>query len=172
MPSREIINYPHPTLRKVAKPLAAVDDEVRTTVDAMAKLMREAKGVGLAAPQVDWSVRLFVVETEHEPSNLAVYVNPEILDRQGKVTAEEGCLSLPEIRGKVERATTVRVRYRTLDGQEVVEDAKGLRARAIQHEYDHLEGILILSRMSPAERKLNAAQVKELEERFREAQAS
>lgn len=164
-PPLDIVLYPHPTLRKVAVPVTAVDDAVRARVEVMTRLMREAQGVGLAAPQVDWSVRLFLVDVTG--GDLRVFINPRILSRQGRATAEEGCLSLPDIRGRVERAVQVRVAYTDLEGREVEEAFQDLTARAVQHEYDHLEGILILSRMSPAERRLNDRLVKDLEADFR-----
>jgi peptide deformylase len=120
--------------------------------------MYDEPGIGLAAPQVAASVRLFVVDTQWneeggEP-NATVLINPELTHIEGKVTWEEGCLSVPDYTADVERASDVTIRYTDLDGKEVIEEAEGLRAVCLQHELDHLDGILFIDRISRLKRSL------------------
>ncbi len=142
-----------PVLRQRAVEVAAVDDEVRTLVEDLVDTMRADKGVGLAANQVGVARRVAVVDTNDGQPPL-VLINPVILERSGKAVEEEGCLSIPEIYGNVERALHVVVETTGLDGERVKVEADELRARAVQHEIDHLDGILVLDRLSPLKRKL------------------
>ena len=131
-----------PVLREPTKPVAAVTDELRRLVDDMFETMHAAKGIGLAAPQVGRLERLFVAEVDE--AKVAIF-NPEIVDATGKpVKAEEGCLSIPEIYGDVQRPPQVTVRGLDADGQPVTLEATGLLARCFQHEIDHLHGRLFL----------------------------
>jgi peptide deformylase len=151
----EIITYPHPTLRRVSKPLRRVDADLRKTIREMFGLMYSAKGIGLAANQVDLPLRLFIVNLEAKPDagEELVFINPVIsLPRGGSDEAEEGCLSLPGLYGQVVRPKQVRINAYSLDGREIQMDATGLMARCVQHELDHLDGVLFTDRMSAAAR--------------------
>jgi len=151
----QIITYPHPTLRRVSKPLRRVDADLRKKIREMFELMYGAKGIGLAANQVDLPLRLFVVNLEAKPDagEELVFINPVIsLPRGGSEEAEEGCLSLPGLYGQVVRPKQVRINAYGLDGREIQTDATGLFARCVQHELDHLDGVLFTDRMSPSAR--------------------
>jgi peptide deformylase len=150
-----IITYPHPTLRRVSKPLRRVDAELRGVIRQMFDLMYQAKGIGLAANQVDLPLRLFIVNLEARPDagEELVFINPVIsLPRGGSEEAEEGCLSLPGLYGQVVRPKQVRLCAYSLTGQEFEADATGLFARCVQHELDHLDGVLFPDRMSTTAR--------------------
>jgi peptide deformylase len=147
-----IIQYPHPTLRHVSKPLKRVDKELQSIVRGMFDLMYEAKGIGLAANQVDLPYRLFVINLEADPAAAdqeLVFLNPVLTSRKGNAEAEEGCLSLPGLYGEVKRPETVVLNAFNLRGEEVTMPLEGLFARAVQHEIDHLDGILFIDRLSP-----------------------
>jgi peptide deformylase len=151
----EIITYPHPTLRRVSKPLRRVDAELRGVIRQMFDLMYAAKGIGLAANQVDLPLRLFIVNLEAKPGagEELVFINPVIsLPRGGGEEAEEGCLSLPGLYGQVIRPKQVRVNAYSLAGHEIEAEATGLFARCVQHELDHLDGVLFPDRMSTTAR--------------------
>jgi len=151
----QIITYPHPTLRRVSKPLRRVDADLRKKIREMFELMYGAKGIGLAANQVDLPLRLFVFNLEAKPDagEELVFINPVIsLPRGGSEEAEEGCLSLPGLYGQVVRPKQVRINAYGLDGREIQTDATGLFARCVQHELDHLDGVLFTDRMSPSAR--------------------
>lgn len=151
----QILTYPHPTLRRVAKPIRRVDAELRNTIRAMFDRMYEAKGIGLAANQVDLPLRLFLVNLEAKPDagEELVFINPVIsLPRGGAEESEEGCLSLPGLYGPVVRPRQVRINAYNLRGEEITADVSGLMARCVQHELDHLDGVLFPDRMSPAAR--------------------
>ncbi len=153
--SLNIITYPHPTLRRVSKPLRRVDAELRQRIREMFELMYAAKGIGLAANQVDLPLRLFVVNLESNPEvgQEQVFINPVIsMPRGGSEESEEGCLSLPGLYGQVVRPKQVRINAYGLDGKEVQIDATGLLARCVQHELDHLDGVLFPDRMSASAR--------------------
>jgi peptide deformylase len=141
-----------PVLRERAKEVGAVDDEVRRLVEDLRETMHAYKGVGLAANQVGVARRVAVVETEE--NDLLVLIDPEIVEREGQIDDEEGCLSIPDIYGDVRRAAHVVVETTTLDGQRVRVPATELKARAIQHEIDHLDGILFLDRLGLLKRQL------------------
>jgi len=141
-----------PVLRERAKEVGVVDDEVRRLVEDLRETMHAYKGVGLAANQVGVARRVAVVETEG--SDLLVLIDPEIVEKEGQIDDEEGCLSIPDLYGDVRRAATVVVETTTLDGQRVRVPAADLRARAIQHEIDHLDGILFVDRLGLLKRQL------------------
>jgi peptide deformylase len=153
----QILQAPHPALRRVARPVPAVTDEVRRLMDDMLETMYRAPGIGLAAPQIDVDSRIIVIdlakeETARTPLRI---VNPEIVWRSGEVvTMEEGCLSLPDQFAEIRRPAAVRVRF--LDGagdaQEVA--AEGMLARCLQHEIDHLDGILFVDHLSALRRNM------------------
>jgi peptide deformylase len=153
---RTILHYPDARLRERGKRVEAMTPELRQLVDDMAETMYAAPGVGLAATQVGEAWQIFVVDcaAEGEPSDLRVFVNPEILSLEGKVTFDEGCLSFPGAREEVERADVVRVRAQDREGKVFELEAQGLLAIAIQHEYDHLQGVLMIDRLGPLKKRL------------------
>jgi peptide deformylase len=146
-----IVKYPHPALRHKSKPLTRVDAELVRVVREMFDLMYEHKGVGLAANQVDLPYRLFIINTEGDPTQGEehVFINPVISRRTGMDEAEEGCLSFPDIYAPVRRPDKATISAYNLSGEEIQYDLTGLFARAVQHEYDHLDGKLFIDRLSP-----------------------
>jgi peptide deformylase len=152
---RPILEYPDARLRTVAAPVEHVDDEIRRLVEDMAETMYAAPGVGLAAPQVGVSLRLFVIDVadEKEPSRFAAYINPEIVERHGAQNWKEGCLSFPGVSESVKRAERVRVRALDIHGEPFELEAEGLLAVAIQHENDHLDGVLMIDKVGPIQRR-------------------
>jgi peptide deformylase len=156
MAIRTILHYPDPRLREPGKRVSALTDELRQLIDDMAETMYAAPGVGLAATQIGEPWQVFVVDCapEGQPSDLRVFVNPEILSEDGKHTSEEGCLSFPGAREEVERSTRVRVRAQGREGTWFELEAEGLLAVAIQHEYDHLQGVLMIDRLGPLKKRL------------------
>jgi peptide deformylase len=149
-----ILEYPDPRLRKKAAPVTVVDDAMRQLADDMLETMYAAKGVGLAATQVDVHVRMIVLDVSEERNQPLVLFNPEILELEGSGPGEEGCLSLPGIYDKLTRATHIRVRALARDGKPFEMDAEGLLAICIQHEVDHLEGKLFVDYLSELKRQL------------------
>ncbi len=147
-----IVYYPHPTLRHRSKPLRRVDNEFRKIVREMLDLMYEHKGIGLAANQVDLPYRFFIVNLEGDPAKGEefVFINPVISRRRGTAEGEEGCLSFPEIYAPVKRSEKIVISAYNLAGEEVNYEINGMLARAAQHEYDHLDGVLFIDRLSPA----------------------
>lgn len=145
----KIICFPHPTLRRKSKPIRRVDDELRRIARTMFELMYAAKGVGLAANQVDLPIRMFVANLEANPEKgeELVFINPIVSNPKGTEEQEEGCLSLPGLYGTVIRPKQVRVAAYNLRGEEVDMVATGLLARVVQHELDHLDGVLFIDRM-------------------------
>ena len=156
MAIRTISPYPDPRLRNKAEVVAKVTPELEQLIDDMAETMYAAPGVGLAATQIGEPVRLFLIDIagEDEPSNLLVFLNPEIIERTGTQTWEEGCLSFPGVSEELERAASVRVRALGRDGQPFELSAEGLLAVAIQHENDHLDGVLMIDRMGLLKRRI------------------
>lgn len=147
----EIVTHGHPALRRRADPIPEVTPEVRRLADEMLHLMKQREGIGLAANQVDRPLRVFVTRAPDDRER--VFINPELV-RTGIDTAsgEEGCLSIPGPRAEVERAAEVRVQARNLRGRRFTLDAHGMLARVIQHELDHLNGVLFIDHLSEAER--------------------
>ena len=143
-----ILRFPDPRLKKVAKPVAEVTPALRKLVADMAETMYEAPGIGLAATQVDVHQRVVVIDTSEEKNRLQVFINPVLMSSDGAQVGEEGCLSVPGIYDKVERAERVRVRYLDLDGREQTLDADGLLAVCLQHEIDHLNGHVFVDHLS------------------------
>ena len=148
----QVLKYPHPALRHPTKPLRRVDGEIKNVVRTMFDLMYEKQGIGLAANQVGLPYRLFILNLEADPQKAPehVFINPVISRRSGTVEAEEGCLSFPEIYAPVKRSDKVVISAYNLAGEEVNHRLDGLMARAFQHEYDHLDGVLLIDRLSPA----------------------
>ncbi|NOX94175.1 MAG: peptide deformylase [Alphaproteobacteria bacterium] len=156
MAIREIITAPDGRLRKVlSKPVERVDDALRSLMDDMLETMYDAPGIGLAAVQIGEPLRVIVMDlagADEEPAPI-YFVNPEILEPSDEVTLhEEGCLSVPEFYDEVERPTTCRIKYLDYEGNEQVLEAEGLMATCVQHEVDHLEGVLFIDHLSRLKR--------------------
>lgn len=171
MALRPILKYPDPRLKQVAEPVKVVDEEIRRLVDDMAETMYDAPGVGLAANQIGVLLRVFVIDIagEDEPSDLKVFINPEILSAEGTQTWEEGCLSFPGVMEEIKRAERVRVRALGRDGQPFELEADGLLAVAIQHENDHLNGVVMLDKLNAVKRKLLGRKLAQKKEASAEA---
>lgn len=149
-----------PVLREVSTAIGAIDAETRQLVEDLFDTMRADDGVGLAANQLGIARRAAVVEVSDEPS--VVLIDPVIVERNGKIRGEEGCLSIPDIFGDIDRAQRVVVETTTLDGERVRVEATDLRARAIQHEIDHLDGVLFIDHLSPLKRRMLMTRWKKL----------
>lgn len=170
-----IVEFPDPVLRRRAEPVREITDEIRRIAERMIELMDEADGIGLAAPQVGLSLRMFVTRVpEVEPADdetldrasapALVYINPELRSPEPPIEPlSEGCLSIPGIRGDVLRPRTITVEARDLAGERITRVASGLAARCWQHEFDHLEGVLILDRFTQMSRLRNRAAIRSLE---------
>ena len=143
-----ILRFPDPRLKKVAAPVVRVDDSIRKLAADMAETMYEAPGIGLAATQVDVHKRVVVIDVSEEKSELRVFVNPVLSHCDGSQVGEEGCLSVPGIYDKVERAEQVTVDYLDLDGEARSLRADGLLAVCLQHEVDHLNGTVFVDHLS------------------------
>ena len=155
MALREILTYPDERLRTPAEPVAEVNDEIRQLVEDMAETMYAAEGVGLAANQIGVLKRIFVIDIagEDETSDLKVFINPEILETDGTQTFSEGCLSFPGAREDIKRAESVRVRALDANGEPFELHATGLLAVAIQHENDHINGVLMIDKVGAIARR-------------------
>ena len=153
---RTILHYPDKRLRDRGERIEAITPELQSLIDDMAETMYAAPGVGLAATQIGVALQLFIVDIadESSPSDLRVFINPEILERTGDVTWQEGCLSFPGVQEDIDRAAHVRVRAQGRDGKTFELEAEGLLAVAIQHEYDHLQGVLMIDKMGPLKKRL------------------
>src|SRR5258707_11903638 len=149
-----ILEYPDPRLRKTAQRVESVDDAVRQLVADLLETMYAAKGVGLAATQVDVHRRVIVLDVSEERNQPMVFINPELVKTEGRGAGEEGCLSVPDVFDKVQRATHIRVRALGSEGKPFEMDADGLLAVCIQHEMDHLEGKLFVDYLSELKRQL------------------
>ncbi|MFM7299213.1 MAG: peptide deformylase [Planctomycetota bacterium] len=171
-----VVYYPDPVLRKVAKPVEAFDDELRATVAAMFDLMYRAEGCGLAAPQTGLERRILVLNPTGDPAQkeheLAL-VNVTIVERSGPMTLhDEGCLSFPQMYAEIKRPERCRVVAYDPSGNKIETEYAGFLARVVQHEYDHLEGVLLVDRMSPADKARNKAALAELVDTYRRSQSA
>ena len=164
-----IIQYPDPRLKRVSPPVTAFDAGLADLAARMFDLMREARGVGLAAPQVGVNVRLFVMNHTGEPADDRAYVNPVLTDADGEDEDDEGCLSLPKITVPVIRSLSLRMRAQTLAGEPVEQVETGYVARIWQHETDHLNGVLLTDRMGPVAKLTNRKVLRDLEEKYADA---
>lgn len=152
--------YGEEVLRKKSIDVKEINEEVLTILDNMVETNKEAGGVGLAGPQVGVNLNIFILDINDVVRKV---INPEFLElSDDKVEVEEGCLSIPGVYKKVERSARVKIKYTTEDGEEVVEEAEGLLARAFQHEYDHLQGVLFVDKMGPVAKKLASNKLKKL----------
>jgi len=148
-----ILEYPDPRLRTKAEPVTVFDAALKQQVADMFETMYAAPGIGLAATQVNWHHRLLVIDVSEEKNQPLVFINPEILAREGQATGEEGCLSVPGIYDDVPRAARVRVRAQDVDGKTFESDLDGMLAVCVQHEMDHLEGKLFVDYLSELKRQ-------------------
>ena len=148
-----VLHFPDPRLRKKARPVAAVDVQVRQLSRDMLETMYAENGIGLAATQVNVQQRVVVMDLSAEKNEPLVLVNPEIMQKTGMEEMEEGCLSVPGFSDLVQRAEKISYRYLDLDGEEIQAEADGLRAVCIQHEIDHLDGKLFIDYLSPMKRQ-------------------
>jgi len=159
-----IVKFPDPILQRPSAPVTEFDDELRKLVADMFESMYAAQGIGLAAPQIGIAKRLTVIDLSNkkEPKDKVVLINPEITLQEGKQLEEEGCLSLPEIREKVSRAAKVKVKAQDVTGEWFEIEGEELLARAMQHEIDHLDGVLFIDRLSRLKRDLVIRRIKKL----------
>jgi peptide deformylase len=163
MALREILVVPNPILKQVSAPVAVVDDDLRALMDDMLETMYAAPGIGLAAVQIGVPKQVIVMDLarDDEPKQPRYFVNPEIVWKSDEVVPyEEGCLSVPEIYDEVERPAKVRLRYLNYRGEPVEEEAEGLFAVCIQHEMDHLAGVLFIDHLSRLKREQAVKKVK------------
>ena len=147
----KVRKYGDPTLRRRALPIEEVTPEIRQTIADMTETMYDEVGIGLAAPQVGIPLRLIVVADE-EGRGVQAVLNPAIVEQGGETTGEEGCLSIPGVFAPVVRSSWVKVEARDVNGQPMAINARGLRARVLQHEIDHLDGVLFIDRVDPVTR--------------------
>lgn len=156
MAQREILQYPDPRLREVAKPVASVTPEVQALADDMAETMYASNGCGLAATQIGVPLRVFVVDcaVDDEPSDLKVFINPEIVEADGSQVWNEGCLSFPGVNEEIKRAEHVTMRALDREGRPFEVRADGLLAVALQHELDHLNGVLMIDKLNAIKRRM------------------
>jgi len=153
MAKLKILEFPDPRLRTKATPVEAVDDALRTLIADMLETMYAAPGIGLAATQVDVHKRLLVADVSPDQSEPHAFINPEILEKDGVIVSDEGCLSVPGYYEEVERAEHIRLRFLDRNGDEQEMEAEGLLAVCIQHEIDHLDGKLFVDYLSEAKRQ-------------------
>lgn len=168
-----IVTYNDPILKESTKPISENSDELQKLIDDMFDTMYEASGVGLAAPQIGKSIQLFVMDADaiteeiddEEDVGPIVFINPEIVGKDDEtVKMEEGCLSIPEVRDEVSRPKSITVSYKDRDFQDQRMKASGWLARVIQHEYDHLQGVLFLDYLSAFKRRLHKSSLQKIEQ--------
>jgi peptide deformylase len=162
----KIILYPDPRLRKMSKTVKVFNADLASLAAKMLEMMREAKGVGLAAPQVGINIRLFVVNATGKPEDDRIIVNPALSEAEGEDTAEEGCLSIPDVKVDILRAKALKLEAQDVNGKPIVEVQSGYVARIWQHEFDHLNGTLLTDRMGPLARITHRRKLKELEDQW------
>jgi peptide deformylase len=171
----QIVSYPHPALRWKSKAVVRIDVDLKQMVRAMFDLMYATNGIGLAANQVAMPLRLFIMNATGSAAESAaeqVFLNPEIVRRKGSVEAEEGCLSLPGLYGQVRRSEKIVVNAFDLEGREFEMDLEDLEARVVQHENDHIDGVLFIDRMTEVARRELDPRIADFEAQFRRQQAS
>lgn len=174
MSQLQIVYHPHPALRWKSKDVTRIDAQLKDWVDQMFGLMYEARGIGLAANQVALPYRLFVINPSGDPAEKdleQVFINPQIVKRNGSEENEEGCLSLPEIYGDVTRAERITVEAFDLSGQDFAMELSGLHARVVQHENDHLDGVLFTDRVTSETLEQLAPLMEDLEGQMRRLQS-
>ena len=166
MSQLEILEYPDPRLRTVAKPIRTIDSQLNQLIDDMIETMYSAKGIGLAASQVNIHKQLLVLDVSESQDQPRVYINPEILESSGSETCEEGCLSVPGIYAEVSRAQSISVAALDRQGERFEENLEGMHSVCLQHEMDHLKGKLFVDYLSPLKRGIVR---KKLEKQRRQA---
>ncbi|HSW59480.1 MAG TPA: peptide deformylase [bacterium] len=172
-----------PVLRKKAKPVKEIDEYIKTLIKDMAETMKAASGLGLAAPQIGVSLRIFIIDigylefvslpekerkNKEEPFNPVALINPEIIEKTGQNSVSEGCLSVPGYHAEVERAAEITCRFTDIDGKEQIIKAIELTAIAIQHEFDHLEGVLFIDRISNLKKNIAVKKVRKYLQNIKE----
>lgn len=167
-----IVTYNDPILKKKTEPLSKNSEELQTLIDDMFETMYQASGVGLAAPQIGKSIQVFVMDADaiteemddEQDAGPITLINPEIIkEDEETVKLEEGCLSIPDVRDEVARPKSITVKYKDRDFNEQILDASGWVARVIQHEYDHLQGVLFLDYLSTFKRRLHKSTLKKID---------
>ncbi len=161
-----IIHYPDPRLRQKSAPVTEFDGQLAALVERMYELMEHGRGVGLAASQLGITKRIIVVNATGDPADNQAFINPVVREPHGSDEAEEGCLSLPGIRVQIRRAQTCRLTAQDLQGRSIEREIDDLLARVVQHETDHLNGVLIIDRMGPSDRIATRKTLRALEEQF------
>ena len=161
----EVVKYPDPVLAKRGETVTVFDGALKKLVEEMFESMYVAQGIGLAAPQIAISKRIAVIDVSFKknPKEKIVLINPEIIEREGKQLEEEGCLSLPEIREKVSRAEWVKIRAQDVTGKTFEMEGTELLGRCMQHEIDHLDGILFIDRISRLKREMVLRKIKKMQ---------
>ncbi|MDP9175601.1 MAG: peptide deformylase [Planctomycetota bacterium] len=162
----KIILYPDPRLKRLSKPVEKFDDRLASLAGRMFELMREHRGVGLAAPQVGHNIRMFIISPTGKPEDEKVYVNPVLLDADGEEISQEGCLSIPGVSVDIPRAKTVKLEAQDLTGKPIEQTDAGYIPRIWQHEFDHLNGTMIIDRMGPTAKMEHRKTLRELEETY------
>ena len=165
----ELVYYPDPRLREISKKIVQIDDDLRAAVPEMFAIMYRARGIGLAGPQAGLGRRIIVANLSgdaEEKDREEVFINPQILERSGEKREEEGCLSLPGMAPLILRAEKLRVRYQDLEGQVHEREVENLEAKLFQHEIDHLDGLLLVDKMTAADKRQWAPLLRELEEEY------
>jgi len=162
----QLTHYPADVLAGPAEPVEEIDDNIRRLVEKMIDVMFRNKGVGLAAPQIGVSLRLFIISLDGNRETVKVYINPTVTPTGDLDTLDEGCLSVPNIYTKIRRYKKCKVTATDLDGKEFTDEAEGLYARALQHENDHINGLTIVSRMGQAAKIAHRRQLKKLRQEY------
>lgn len=157
-----ITHYPAEVLARPSEPVEQINDNIRQLVEKMTDIMLEHKGIGLAAPQAGVPLRLFIISLDTSRENVKVFINPTVTPTGELDSTEEGCLSVPGVTTKIRRYKKCEVTATDLSGNEFTEEAQGLYARALQHEFDHIDGLTIVSRMGQAARIVHRRHIKKL----------
>ena len=165
----QITYYPAEVLSSPAEPIDKIDDNIRKLVEKMTGIMLENGGIGLAGPQAGVPLRIFIISLDANRNNVRVYINPTVTPKGKLASNEEGCLSVPAVHTRIRRYEKATVTATDLDNKEFTEDAEGLYARVLQHEYDHIEGITIANRMGSTARIVHRKQLKKLIENHEKA---
>ena len=173
MALRYIVKYGHPALRMKARQIETISASIRELAEDMIETMEAAEGIGLAAPQIAESITLLVINSSliEEDAPSKAYINPVILAEEGTINMEEGCLSIPDIREDVIRPEMIKIKYLDLEGGQHEEECNGMLARVLQHEVDHLNGLLFVDRISQIKRKLLSKKLKAIATQSKEETA-
>ncbi len=167
----KIVTYPDPILMRKAAPIEEIDNKICEIAQKMLDTMYDACGIGLAAPQIGLSKRLVVMDATGQKTGERVFINPQIIEERGETVEEEGCLSFPDVMGKVKRSQYVTITAYNLEGKKLEIKAEGLLSRVWQHEIDHINGRLFIEMMTPASRIANKQKIKEFELAYQNSSA-